>query len=218
MADYYFGSDPGTGDTQTVWGIWVGQNYAGGDEMTSTNNSYIWRVWTDNTGTANTNFEYNNGIWTGWVEDGNSTPVLTIRNNHFVQPTPVYVRPNLSLEEQQQMDERERLVAAAAEEDRKKQADAEEIAKKLLLTLLDKAQADSLEKTKKFTVKAKSGSVYEIRHGWAGNVSKLDEKGQPNTLYCIHPGIQIPRYDNMIAQKLLIESDEKRFLAIANAS
>ncbi len=88
-------------------------------------------------------------------------------------------------------------------------------AESLLLSALTPDQTKDFRKTSEFTVISKDGKrTYRITYGIAGNVI-LIEKGKPVARYCIHP-TGIPTEDVMLAQKLMLETDEESFLRIAN--
>jgi hypothetical protein len=101
-------------------------------------------------------------------------------------------------------------------ERKKKEAEAHARAEDLLKQMLSAAQKKEYETAREFTVVTESGKRYKIRHGWAGNVDEIDESGKAAARYCIHPTIGCPHPDNMLAQKLMLETDEKAFLKIAN--
>ncbi len=71
-----------------------------------------------------------------------------------------------------------------------------------------------------------NGKTYRILHGTHGNVRLLEPSivttpdGQTPTLvervsYCAQPD-GVPTEDAMLAQKLMLETDERKFLEIAN--
>jgi hypothetical protein len=89
-------------------------------------------------------------------------------------------------------------------------------AKALLEENLSAAQRDELAKARYFTVHSHDAQrEYRITHGRAGNVL-LFKDGRAVKKFCIHPAIACPDEDTMLAQKLLLETDEKEFLRIAN--
>lgn len=100
--------------------------------------------------------------------------------------------------------------------------DANVCAEKLLKSLLSSDQRRQYEADRTFEViTTKSGRNarrYKVTHGWAGNVFLLDENGREVERLCIHPDAQVPVADNLVAQKLLLESDEAEFRRIANRS
>lgn len=86
---------------------------------------------------------------------------------------------------------------------------AEETAEALLLECCDKAQRRNYGKSKSIVVKGqKSGHLYVVRKG--------QRVAQGDKLYCIHPTEHVPQADTMLAQKLMIETDEEEFLKTAN--
>lgn len=56
---------------------------------------------------------------------------------------------------------------------------------------------------------------YRINKGRTGNVELIHE-GLPVYRYCAHPDLWTPDQDVMLAQMLMLQTDEKRFLATAN--
>jgi hypothetical protein len=56
---------------------------------------------------------------------------------------------------------------------------------------------------------------YRIKKGRSKNIEKLAADGTTELLYCVHPDIYVPYGDNMLAQKLLLETDEAKFLKLA---
>lgn len=97
----------------------------------------------------------------------------------------------------------------------KEEAEAVETAKKLLREHLSDEQRKEFDKLSSFRVII-GDKTYRIKRGIAGNVELLDAKGKPISRYCIHPAQTVPPEDNMLAQKLLLEADEKAFLKEAN--
>jgi len=95
-------------------------------------------------------------------------------------------------------------------------------ARGLLMQMLNETQREELEKDNHFhlTVHSRDGSmkVYRIDYGYAGNVKLIGADGKPTKRYCIHADSRLPYEDQMLAQKLLLEADEKKFLRIANMS
>lgn len=87
-------------------------------------------------------------------------------------------------------------------------------ADQLLLSLLDDEQRDQVQREKFFELKV-SGRVYRIHRGRAGNV-QLVEGGKPVAKYCAHPDLWTPDGDAMIAQMMMLKTNEAEFLKIAN--
>ena len=91
----------------------------------------------------------------------------------------------------------------------------DKVAEALLVRHLSPAQRTQFRETKSFDVMV-GARRYRLRLGWAGNVSLLDGKGNTVEQFCIHPVGKFPHADNLLAQKLLLETDEAKFLQIAN--
>lgn len=89
----------------------------------------------------------------------------------------------------------------------------------LLTSCLDEGQKMTFEASGFFDVRGQDGKLYQI---WDSSVMNVIEVGN-NTRYCAQfirrPDLgHIPIYDQMLAQKLCLETDIKRFLAVANKS
>lgn len=97
---------------------------------------------------------------------------------------------------------------------RQTQAVAESRAEQLLFTMLSEAQAKQYIEHGYFETKV-NDKTYRIRKGRAGNV-ELIENGSPKFRYCAHPNDMTPAPDAMIAQLLMLKTNEQRFLSIAN--
>src|ERR1700720_3377817 len=61
-----------------------------------------------------------------------------------------------------------------------------------------------------------SGKLYRIRHGTAMNIHELDGAGRPRVGWCFAPKGHLVAGDVMLAQKIALETDERRALAVAN--
>lgn len=109
----------------------------------------------------------------------------------------------------------ERQAQLAAEAERRKQAT--ERARQLLVAMLDREQQEEFAKNRSFIVHTKDRQRrYQVTYGTAGNVLLLNPAGQTIAKFCIHPEEEVPTPDVMLAQKLLLETDEQQFLKIAN--
>jgi hypothetical protein len=90
--------------------------------------------------------------------------------------------------------------------------------KRLFLANLTESQKLLFEQKSTISVTAKSGRVYKIYCGHTcGNIITYDRRNNP-IHYCLHIKTEYacPLYDHILAQKLLIETDEKLFLKLAN--
>jgi len=91
---------------------------------------------------------------------------------------------------------------------------ASDRAERLLEACLSTTQRDQLSSVGWFSVRAPSGRVYQIRRGRARNVVEMTTR----RTYCCHPIDGVPDADTMLAQKLMIETQEEEFLRLANVS
>ncbi len=89
-------------------------------------------------------------------------------------------------------------------------------AEALLREHLDPEQQDQLNRNNQFRLIARSGRCYEISRGHAGNIFAFG--GAQTMKYCIHTRESMPDADHMLAQKLLLESNEEEFLRLANVT
>jgi hypothetical protein len=83
-------------------------------------------------------------------------------------------------------------------------------AEALLWAWLSPAQRKQYRARRWFEVTTTSGRRYRILRG---GVVRLDPRG---SAYCIEATSSVPVADEMLANKLLLETDERRFLATAH--
>ena len=102
----------------------------------------------------------------------------------------------------------------------------------LLREHLDEKQLAEWTKDKAFHVETADGKrKYRIAYGLAGNIRVVEcDNDAPMTrqgklrkdarlcVHVYHPEGKVPHADNVLAQKLMLESAEEEFLAMANAS
>lgn len=89
-------------------------------------------------------------------------------------------------------------------------------AKDLLESAMDEEQRKEAAEKSQFRVRSSKGKMFRIRTTHAsGNVEELDEHGEPVARFCAHPR-GVPLGDQLLAQKLALETDEEAFLAVAN--
>jgi hypothetical protein len=192
-----------------VWGTW--NNVYHTNHVTAiTNNTVIWQTWNGQTGAAPI-IQVMTNVWEPWNEAYRQRPA-----RHIVAATP---------EEIAAQRERERVARERWEAEEKARIAGQEIAKmkarQLLLEHLTPKQKEQYEKLAYFDLEI-GGRIYRIRRGWSGNVQRIkkDEKGVDKMLesFCIHPSEWVPEEDNLLAQKLLLETSEEDFRKIANIS
>lgn len=94
---------------------------------------------------------------------------------------------------------------------------AERRARELLQSCLDEEQRADLERANGFKVIV-GDRTYWVAKGHSGNVYLLNERGVRVSSYCIHASSRLPDFDQMLAQKLLLETNESEFLRVANRS
>lgn len=87
----------------------------------------------------------------------------------------------------------------------------------LLRSVLTPDQLTDYEKHQRFDVRSQHGNLYRLKYGKVRNIQRLNHEHEPVMGYCIHPKESVPVADVLVAQKLLIEGDEDRFLQTAHA-
>jgi hypothetical protein len=102
------------------------------------------------------------------------------------------------------------VAALAVAEDAAVPQQAKDRARALVLSRLDAGQRRSWHLRRRIDVVASSGRRYTIAPYRPFNVRAGD------ALFCLQVVGTIPVYDKLLAQKLLLESDEHAFLARAN--
>lgn len=192
-----------TSDTWTAW-VTAGTSTAVSPGL----------VWTNWVGTANTatSATYTNAVWTNWV------------GNTYQQPAPETAEQRAAREQRWAQQQREWAAQEAhrAEERRRTEAERQQAratAETLLLEHLTEEQAVEYRRDQSFRVISADGErVYRVKRGWSGNVELIRPDGRVVARYCIHPRDWVPEEDNMLAQKLLLETDEAAFNRIANVT
>lgn len=167
------------------------------------------------------------GIWSGLTNQTQTTSNWYSENQGVLVDHQTYMalaQARVTIcrqrtEEERAAEEMRMQQAQAAAAMRMQQAQAALTrSRELLLAHLSSAQRDSFEALGWFVVQGgKSKERYRIRtNGYAGNVERL--KGDKAVYrYCAHCE-GVPLHDHHLAQKLLLQYDEDRFLATANRS
>lgn len=84
-------------------------------------------------------------------------------------------------------------------------------AKAMLWSYLNHQQREQLFLLNYFCVQgSRSKKVYRITNAGTGNVIRED-----GNTYCLVPDSPVPQWDQLLAQKLMLEDDERRFLKLA---
>lgn len=124
------------------------------------------------------------------------------------------------------------LIEKKKKEDKRKADAIKRRSRKILMSLLDETQQAEFKKRpsrasgkgdfafltslrKSFHVLGKDGFTYLITEQYQHNVFRI-ENGRRTFEYCIITKKHIPIYDQMLAQKLLLESNPQMFLDISN--
>ena len=85
---------------------------------------------------------------------------------------------------------------------------AEARAKALFLSLLTEQQQAEYQALESVNFVGQSGRLYNIRHGFSGNVSGYRS-------YCCYLKATVPTFDHMIGQLLALKYNEEHFLNTA---
>jgi hypothetical protein len=114
------------------------------------------------------------------------------------------------------MEESRRRLNLMAEKANAEREAAEKKAVRLLKAHLDKEQLRCYVKYGHFYVTT-AKNKYKITRGWSHNIQVIKDDKIIASL-CAHPRMEVPKEDNMLAQKLWLEHDEDAFLKVANRS
>jgi len=181
--------------------------------------------------TATTTISATDNIWKIFVNDNTTASNITSNVTATCGPTTIawsdwnerYVVNNgrvLFFEEINENERAKRIAHAEALQKElnlkeEKRVAAEVKAEMLLNYCLTAEQRDDLAKNNHFHLYT-GNHKYRIERGVSGNVKLInDNDDKPKHQYCIHP-VGVPVADVMLAQKLLLETNEQEFLRIAN--
>lgn len=173
-----------------------------------------------------------NAIWVFWNNGctftGTSISATNVTTNQVVWSNwqAIATRHEMTKKERREYEAKQKAWQAQAEKQRAEFERTEKLrmeneraararARRLLLQCLSKTQKETMEKDKFFDVEVEN-RLYRIYQGTYGNI-KLMDGNKAKISYCIQPP-GVPIEDAMLAQKLLLESDEREFLRIANAT
>jgi len=190
-----------------VWNNWI--IYTDGSSSSLEPTNIIWQTWSvSNTEASNTSISITNQVWNNWITTSSTT--IGGINNQPVRMTAEEIESHrieserLRIQHQEETKKREEIARLANEK-----------AEELLRSLLTEEQIKKLETEDWFPVVV-NDKEYRIERGSRGNVVRIDKHKKYR--YCIHPTELVPDADTMIAQKLMLESNEEQFLKIANRS
>lgn len=89
--------------------------------------------------------------------------------------------------------------------------------RRLLRSWLSPGQLESFDKDGYLDVLGSAtGRTYRIYYGSVSNIRELNDAGEPVAGLCFVPAAALPIGDVVLAQKIILENDEARALAIAN--
>lgn len=168
---------------------WIWQTWVNGT-VTTVDTSYD-PFWTQGTtGTANV---VNANVWASW------------NTNHYTTGSNYRPEPALPTWEQK----RQRLILSNRSRARHlrykiERRAAERTAEELLLSQLTVEQREEYERLQRFHVIV-GDKTYRLRRAWAGNLDVIED-GTIRERWCVHPREQVPVPDNLLAQKLMLES------------
>lgn len=204
-----------------VWDAW-------NDGYTSaTSSTNIWTIWVRGSATTSTSVTVGTGniVAAGSTTAGTSGTIIwgTWNNTYVESQEQVQARLRRNEEARQrqiQYNEEARLQRLVTDTER---AAARERAALLLNEALSEQQRLELADKGHFSLrvidsKTQEERLYRIRRGRSGNVDRVDASGRVLNKFCIHPIIACPDEDTMLAQKLMLEHDEEKFLRTANRS
>lgn len=181
----------------TAWYGWCDATTSSGTSTTYSSTDNTWVIWNgDWTSSSTTSSTTTSAAWSGW------TTVNSYKFNETEETK--RLRLERQAEARRQQEERER-----------KQKEANEKADNLLKSFLTPEQVEQLDKLKCVIVTTPGGNTYKISRA---NVEELNPEGKGKASFCIHPdySLGLPSGDSMLAKLLMLETDEKKFLKIAN--
>ena len=179
-----------------------------------------WTSWT----TTSTTSATSDTAWVAWNNLTTATASTSVtvdawgqwNGNSFYRQQ----QPPLSDEEREAISARAAELVKLEQESRQNaerlRQEAKERAEKLLRDHLNEEQLAQLDRENGFEVEAQSGKRYRINRGRAGNVFSLDEHRKMVAKHCIHPEVDCPDQDTMLAQLLWLKWNEQAFLKTAN--
>jgi len=122
----------------------------------------------------------------------------------------------LTDEERELLEEQRRAREAEIERNAILRAKATHRAIHLLWEHLSPVQKRSLKKLGWFDVVSKCGIKYRLLYTLHGNVLRLGDKNKVEQAFCGHMGTNIPIADTLLAQKLLLRHNPKKYESSAN--
>lgn len=178
-------------------------------------NDHVWNAWNLRfmaTSAATTTTLTMNATWGHWNEQF----VVEEQNRENRIRRQVAERRQPSAEEQERWRQEELRRREAEDRRLKDERDANQKAIILLKSCLSPEQKEEYEQKKCFHLIV-GDKKYRIKQGSHGNVELIDKDGKVKRTFCVQPR-GVPEGDAMLAQKLLLATDEKRFYELANVT
>lgn len=165
-----------------------------------------WTQWNDAlTQTVRVREQRSDGTWTEWVAEERDL-VDGAQWLTFTSTRAALLNEEETLRIQSEVIERET-----------KKAEALQRANDLLMMCLSGRQRSDWRKHSFFEVRSQSGKTFRITNGYSMNVHELDENGRAVRTHCIVPkGVEVPVPDQLLMQKLMLETNEAEFMRVAN--
>jgi len=183
-----------------TWGYW-NQTYSTSTTSTSCDSTFqAWCGMDTGTSTSGT-------VWYAWTEGTGTTAVTDSTYTLWVQGQQVYQETKEAREarERQQLEWQK-----AADERKKKLEEAEHRAEQLLVeTMTEEQERAWKEERAVFVTGHKTGKRYKILPGSHGNIREIDHTGKEIASLCVNVPDGLPRNDNVLAQKLMLEHAEE---------
>jgi hypothetical protein len=203
--------------TDTIWSGWVAETYTSTSITYSTTSStttgdIVWLKWVDDAYYDQSKYAYKEAIQYGKYE-----PVA-------VRKPVTFDRLKLRAENAQKAINR--IWTNLLNDEKKREAEeAESVAKELLLQLIGDEQFERYKKTGRIFVKgkgrydyvvSKDAGIYRIEKNKV--IDFVKQKKAKGKHICIHlrERYKYPPTDNVIAMKMMIEAEERRFLKTGN--
>jgi len=180
--------------------------YQNNDVTAANLESSVWTNWTTSTAGC---------VWKIWTSEGTNTDDQESPTTTFDAPP---LLPPEQIRRHRQEIRRHRFEDARfrgiLKRDKKQRVKAEDRAKKLLMDLIGKSDYKKFLQLGYLDVEGNSGRTYRIRTGHQIEVREGDIKVE--SLCIMTPNYHLPRCDEIVWRKLLVESNEELLLKVAN--
>ena len=179
----------------------------------------VWPLWNETytSSSSTTSFSINgNTSWSFWNQTYAWQPDVVGAGANLTAAAPM--TPEQILESQRRAEEYARIAREVAARDADERRVAIIKAQALLEGMLTSEQIATLAAQRWFDVISQKGRTYRVHQGQIRNVRRVNPDGSLGMTYCIHPAEAVPDEDAMLAQMLLLQTDEDAFCRIANKS